>query len=216
MNKETILVGAIALLAGGAAGYIIGINNGGYGHMMNGDVPAGMHMMPDGTMMGGNESKGYEEGGMMGMDHSMMMVESEREFIEGMIPHHQEAVDTAMEVVERGGSTPEIKALAEGIIIAQEKEIVEMKQWYKDWYGVDYKEESGDYQPMMRELGGLSGAALDKRFLEDMIMHHMGAIMMARSVQPYIEHQEIADLAKAIIESQSAEIQLMRDFLISL
>jgi uncharacterized protein (DUF305 family) len=91
-----------------------------------------------------------------------------------------------------------------------------MKQWYRDWYGVDYEEKPGDYQPMMRELGGLSGAALDKRFLEDMIMHHMGAIMMARSVQPYIEHQEIADLAKAIIESQSAEIQLMRDFLRSL
>ena len=74
-------------------------------------------------------------GGMMGMDHSAMMVSSEREFLTGMIPHHQEAVDTAIEVVERGGSTPEIKALAENIIIAQELEIAEMKQWHLDWYG---------------------------------------------------------------------------------
>jgi uncharacterized protein (DUF305 family) len=46
-----------------------------------------------------------------------------------------------------------------------------------------------------------------------MIMHHMGAIMMAQSVQPYIENQEITDLTKAIVETQTEEIQLMRQML---
>jgi len=69
---------------------------------------------------------------------------------------------------------------------------------------------------MMRELAGLSGAELDQRFLEDMVMHHMGAIMMARSVQPHIEHQEIEVLSQAIVETQTAEIELMRDLLKSL
>jgi len=165
--------------------------------------------MADGTMM----SDTMPMGNMAGMDHSMMMVSSEREFITGMIPHHQEAVDTATEVIERGGSTPEIKALAENIVIAQEKEIAEMKQWYQDWYDVAYEEKKEDYQPMMRELAGLSGAELDKRFLEDMVMHHMGAIMMARSVQPYIEHEEITALTKAIEETQTAEIELMRQLI---
>jgi uncharacterized protein (DUF305 family) len=151
-------------------------------------------------------------GGRMGMDHSAMMVSSEREFLTGMIPHHQEAVDTAKEVVERGGSTPEIKALAENIIIAQELEIAEMKQWHLDWYGEEYVADDS-YQPMMRELAGLSGAELDQRFLEDMIMHHMGAIMMARSVQPYIEHEEVTALTKAIEETQTAEIELMRQLI---
>ena len=145
-----------------------------------------------------------------GMDHSMMTVSSEREFLTGMIPHHQEAVDTAKEVIERGGSTPEIKALAENIVMAQEREITEMKQWYFDWYGIQYEAKVEDYEPMMRELNGLSGAELDRRFLEDMIRHHMGAIMMAQSVRPYIEHQEVRDLTKAIVETQTDEIQLMR------
>jgi uncharacterized protein (DUF305 family) len=148
----------------------------------------------------------------MGMDHSAMMVSSEREFLTGMIPHHQEAVDTAKEVIERGGSTPEIKTLAENIIIAQELEIAQMKQWYLDWYGEEYVADDS-YQPMMRELAGLSGAELDKRFLEDMVMHHMGAIMMAQSVRPYIEHQEIEVLSQAIMTTQTAEIELMRDLL---
>ncbi len=181
------------------------------------DVPAGMHRMPDGSLMGNPTSptsKTDSGMGMMGgMDHSMMMFKSEREFLEGMIPHHQEAVDTAKEVIARGGSTPEIKKLAEDIVVAQEKEIAMMKEWYQDWYGTAYVADPNDYEPMMRDLSTLSGAALDKVFLEDMIMHHMGAIMMAQSVQPYIEHKEITDLSKAIMETQTAEIRLMKSLL---
>ncbi|MEZ4194984.1 MAG: DUF305 domain-containing protein [Candidatus Paceibacterota bacterium] len=129
-----------------------------------------------------------------------------------MIPHHQEAIDTAQEVLVRGGSTPEIKALVENIIVAQEKEITDMKAWYLVWYGTEYVDK-GNYQPMMRDLSELSGVALDKRFLEDMVMHHLGAIMMAESVRPYIEHEEIADLADAIVKTQSSEIELMREML---
>lgn len=180
---------------------------------MDMDVPAGMHRMPDGTLMG-NPTK--EDSGMGMMDHSMMMVSSEREFLTGMIPHHQEAVDTAKEVIVRGGSTPEIKKLAEDIIVAQEKEIAMMKTWYQDWYGEAYVANPSDYTPMMRDLSKLSGAVLDKVFLEDMIMHHMGAIMMAESVQPYIENQEITDLTKAIKETQTVEITLMKQLIASL
>ncbi len=69
---------------------------------------------------------------------------------------------------------------------------------------------------MMRELANLSGVEIDRVFLEDMIGHHMGAIMMARSVQPYIEHDEIAELTQAIVSTQSAEIAQMRQMLQSL
>lgn len=172
---------------------------------------SGMHKMPDGSMMRNNNEMGM--GGMNGMNHMMdMVVESEREFIEGMIPHHQEAVDTAKEVIARGGTTPEIKQLVEGIVVAQEAEIAVMKEWYQVWYGESYSD-SGEYMPMMRDLSQLSDRELDRTFLEDMVMHHMGAIMMARSVQPYIEHQEIETLTEAIVRTQSEEIQLMRQLL---
>jgi len=214
MKQNTILIAIIALLIGGMSVYLL-IGGAGTKTEETSNAPAGMHQMPDGTMMGDSMSMSdindnMPMGNMAGMDMDMMMVQSEREFITGMIPHHQEAVDTAKEVIERGGSTPEIKTLAEDIVVAQEKEIALMKQWYQDWYGVAYEAQSEDYEPMMRELAGLSGAELDKRFLEDMIMHHRGAIMMARSVQPYIEHQEITDLAEAIITTQADEITLMR------
>ncbi len=202
-NQSIICISLIAVGVGLALGYAI------WG---SADGMSAMHRMPNGSMMG-DKNKQTEMGMMNGMDHSAMMVKSEREFLEGMIPHHQEAVDTAKEVIARGGSTPEIKKLAADIVMAQEKEIALMKGWYESWYGKAYVADSKDYEPMMRDLSALSGASLDKRFLEDMIMHHMGAVMMAQRVQPYIEHQEITDLSKAIVETQTEEIQLMKRML---
>ena len=211
-----VVTGAIYYSIGtnGSANNSMGMN---MGMDTQDNVPSGMHRMPDGSLMGNSSTPTNQNdsnmGMMEGMDHSKMMVKSERAFLEGMIPHHLEAVETAKEVIARGGSTPEIKKLAEGIVVAQEKEITLMKAWYQSWYGKAYVADPKNYESMMRDLSTLSGASLDKVFLEDMIMHHMGAVMMAQSVQPYIEHKEITDLTKAIVETQTEEIQLMQNML---
>ena len=202
MNKNTIIAVLAVLVISGIGAYAlnIGTRNNLVSRVMQ---PSDMHRMSDGSMMN-------NRGEMSSMNG--MMVENEREFIEEMIPHHQEAIDTAREVLARGGTTPEIRTLAQNIITAQEQEIYSMKVWYESWYGIPYQS-TAEYTPMMRELSSLSGKVLDRTFLEDMVMHHMGAIMMAQSVQPYIEHQEIDDLSKAIVSTQSEEIQLMRQML---
>jgi len=146
------------------------------------------------------------------MDREVKLVESEREFLEGMIPHHEEAVATAKEVLERSGSTEEVRQLATDIIAAQEKEIADMKQWYQDWYGEQYVS-TGNYLPMMRDLGSLNGKVLDIVFMEDMIRHHRGAIIMAGSVQDHLKNIEINDLTIAIKRTQIEEIRLMEELL---
>lgn len=197
MNQKNLILAAICLLIGSTLTYAVIDQRYQSRNNLEQYTPVGMHHMSNGSLMGNMEA-GH-----------MMLVTSEEDFISKMIPHHQEAVDTAKEVLERGATTKEIRELAENIITAQEAEIVAMKSWYLEWYGKQY-ENDGGYVPMMRDLKNLSGTNIDRIFLEDMIMHHMGAIMMARGVEPYVKHQQLSELTKAIVSSQSAEITQMR------
>ncbi len=64
--------------------------------------------------------------------HTDMAIEytgnPDADFVRGMIPHHQGAVDMAKIVLEYG-SDPEVRAFAEAVIAAQSEEIDFMKGW---------------------------------------------------------------------------------------
>jgi uncharacterized protein (DUF305 family) len=196
-----------ALLFGGMRG--LGFHG---GSMMNLSTDSMMNQ----SMRGEPISNGATVPGPRGHGAMMeMMVSSEREFIELMIPHHEEAIATAREGLARGATTEAIAALYQNIIDSQTAEVALMREWYQTQYGEPYQA-TGTYQPMMRDLTKLTGAELDRVFLSDMIMHHMGAIMMARSLQPHLEHDVLAELTANIIRNQSAEIVSMREILLGL
>lgn len=85
------------------------------GHMMGDKSPASMAFMEANDRMHEN----------MMMDYTG---NADVDFIKGMIPHHQGAVEMAKIVLEHG-KDPEVKKLAEEIIAAQESEIKWMTEW---------------------------------------------------------------------------------------
>ena len=58
----------------------------------------------------------------------------DRAFIDAMIPHHESAIDAAKAAATRA-QKPEVKKLAADIVAAQEREIAQMKEWRRAWYG---------------------------------------------------------------------------------
>jgi uncharacterized protein (DUF305 family) len=66
--------------------------------------------------------------------------------------------------------------------------------------------------------GGMNHGAMandapyDAAFIDSMIVHHEGAILMARDARQNAERQEIKDLAQSIISAQEAEIARMQEW----
>ena len=66
---------------------------------------------------------------------------------------------------------------------------------------------------MMLGFRGLEGEAYEEMFLRGMIVHHIGAINMAKDLLEQTNRPELIELANDIISSQSSEVEMMRGWL---
>jgi len=142
----------------------------------------------------------------------MMQANTEFEFLSLMIPHHEEAIATAQRVLEYSDRR-EMREFAQDIIDVQTAEIEQMEAWLDEWY--PGQTTNLTYTPMMRDLSQLEGDELDQAFLEDMVMHHMGAVMMSQRLINHglVEHQAVQPFAQNIANTQRQEIWQMQSWL---
>jgi len=137
-------------------------------------------------------------------------------FATDMIPHHRQAVEMA------GFASPEVKALAQQIQGAQDPEIATMTGWLTAWnvpvpaagHGMHGMGGTGMMSEQdMTRLQTLSGSAFDREFLTMMTAHHNGAIEMADTELAQGSYPPAKALATSIKNSQTAEVQRMKDLL---
>ena len=150
----------------------------------------------------------------------------ELRFIDAMLLHHQGAVVMAKEVQQKS-TRPEMKQLADEVIKAQAKEIAQMQQWRKAWYP-NAGEQPVAWHTQMNHMMVMSpeqikamqmdidlGEANDEfdlRFLNAMIPHHDGALIMAQHVLSQSKRPEIKQLAENILTTQQEEIDQMKQW----
>ena len=137
-----------------------------------------------------------------------------------MIPHHEQAIEMSDVVLDKDGIDPRGADLAERIKAAQGPEIDMLRGWLDAW-GVD---EAGDMSGMGHGDGMMSDADMtaladapadeaSRLFLEQMIVHHEGAVEMAEVQVAEGQDAGAIALAQAVIDAQTAEIAEMRELL---
>ncbi|MFE9174253.1 DUF305 domain-containing protein [Streptomyces kebangsaanensis] len=144
-------------------------------------------------------------------------------FAQGMIPHHQQAIQMAKTAATQASSA-EVKDLASRIEKAQAPEIETMSGWLESWGedvpssmpGMDHSGHSGssDTPGMMSakdmdELMKASGTDFDEMFLTMMVGHHEGAVEMATAEKGKGQYGPAKKMAEDIITAQNAEIEEM-------
>jgi uncharacterized protein (DUF305 family) len=147
----------------------------------------------------------------------------DRAFVQGMVPHHQAAIDMAAVEVQKG-KDPRTKALAQAIIDDQQREIAQMTQIAQAQFKLTpMKEMSGplgtlmgvplsmDMSKMGQDLA--TAPNTDHAFLTTMIPHHASAILMANEENNHGGDPQLRTLSQSIIAAQAKEIGEMQALL---
>ncbi|MEG4806628.1 DUF305 domain-containing protein [Microcoleus sp. F8-D3] len=197
-------------------------------------APASQTQSPNITPATPASSKQYltQKHNMGGMNHNMSMdlgpadADYDLRFIDGMTVHHQGAVNMAQDVLKQS-KRPEMKKLANNIIAAQNREIDRMKEWRKTWYPkasitpMAYHAQMGhmmamtpeQIQSMMMSMDlGAADDQFDLRFINAMIPHHEGALVMAQDALKKSKRPEMKKLSQEILTSQKQEIEQMKQW----
>jgi uncharacterized protein (DUF305 family) len=152
-------------------------------------------------------------------------------FMQGMIPHHAQAVEMAALVPART-AREDLRLLAQRIDVSQRDEIATMQRWLRSRHQMvpnpmaahEHPDSAG--RPMlmpgmltpgeMAELAKAAGTDFERLFLTRMIKHHEGALIMVAQLfasRGAVQEPEIFGFASDVDADQRAEIARMRTML---
>lgn len=154
--------------------------------------------------------------------------EHDTRFMQGMILHHEQALEMAALVPERS-DRDDVRLLARRVIMSQEAEIAVMRRWLRQrgeqlpaaGHGshagheghADHEGMPGMLSPEQLEaLAAASGEEFDRMFLEFMIFHHEGALTMVEELFSHPragQEGEIFPFATHVGSDQRIEIDRM-------
>jgi len=157
-------------------------------------------------------------------DTSVSLNAADIEFAQGMIAHHEQAIEMADIALDpKIGASAEVVDLATRIKAAQGPEVDLMTGWLSAAgapvaMGAHAGHDMSSMEGMMtaEQMGAMTsmmGAAFDRMWLEMMIAHHEGAVTQSLTVKADGSNADMLALADLIISAQQTEITEMRALL---
>ena len=149
-------------------------------------------------------------------------VKADVEFMQGMIGHHAQALDMVA-LLETRTQSADMKMLALRIKVSQQDEIALMRAWLRErgeavpaehaHHAHDYTRMPGMLSPdEMAKLAAAKGPAFDRLFLEYMIKHHEGALLMVNELYTKDgagQQPDVHAFASDVVADQQMEIDRM-------
>lgn len=158
-------------------------------------------------------------------------------FLQQMIPHHAQAL-TMTEMLPERTENASLRLLAERIAVSQQDEIAQMQRWLREHgaalpdAAADGSEHAGHTMDgehammpgmltpaQLEQLRAARGAEFDRLFLELMIQHHEGALVMVNELFDTPgggQSSQMYSIAAEIDADQRGEIERMRRLLSTL
>ena len=151
------------------------------------------------------------------------------EFMQGMIHHHAQAVEMT-DLIESRTENRNIRLIGQRISKSQLDEMAFMKRWLEvrgePAVMADMKGHSGHHDPVlmpgmltpkqMDALKKAKGAEFERLFLEGMIQHHNGALIMVKELFDTAgagQDAQLFNFATDVDNGQRAEIRSMQTLL---
>ena len=155
------------------------------------------------------------------------------EFMQGMIPHHAQAVVMA-KMAKTHGAREDVRILCERILVAQSDEITLMRNWLRDRGQVVPAADATHHKHTMNgvahdmlmpgmltpeEMAALDkarGPEWDRLFLAGMIRHHEGALKMVDDLfesHGALQDDDMFKFASDVYADQTTEIDFMQKML---
>jgi uncharacterized protein (DUF305 family) len=156
----------------------------------------------------------------LGVIQDTPYTEADVRFMQGMIPHHAQALEMAALVAERSRSR-ELHLLSQRVEISQRDEIALMERWLRA-RGEATSMMMDELMPgmlteaEMRRLGAAREDDFDRLWLELMIKHHEGAVAMVATLFASAgagQESQVFQFASHVEADQQMEILRMRRML---
>ena len=157
---------------------------------------------------------------------AIRFTDADVKFMQGMISHHAQALEMT-ELLETRTQSAEMRRLAKRIELSQEDEIGMMQEWLRkngqevtgahDHHAHGHEMMPGMLSPaQMAQLEAARGIDFDRLFLDFMIQHHDGALIMVDDLlesEGAAQEPTIFAFTSEIVSDQSAEIARMASML---